>query len=288
MPSADISPLRYPGGKGSLTPFFRQLLSAQTQPAEVFVEPFAGGAGVSLRLLVEGRVERIVLNDLDAGIAAFWRSVFHSTEELATLIENAEVAIDNWHRQRAIRAKAKDSVDDLALGFATFFLNRTNRSGILGARPIGGLAQAGKWKLDARFNKPALAARVRALGAFRDRVTIAEQNGATLVAGFLSPGAFIYADPPYLTQGADLYLDAMTWADHAKLAANLARSRGLWMVTYDHDARVGELYPAFRRAEFAIAHTAARPHIGKEYAVFSDRVTVPALNGLGHEPAFVA
>ncbi len=288
MPARDISPLRYPGGKGSITPFFRALLAAQKETPEVFVEPFAGGAGVSLRLLLESRISRIVLNDLDAGIAAFWRSVFDRTDDLVALIEKADVSIAEWHRQSAVRALPRGSVDDLALGFATFFLNRTNRSGILDARPIGGLDQTGQWKLDARFNRPVLADRVRALGVLRDSVTVTEQNAVTLVAGFLSPEAFIYADPPYLVKGGDLYLDAMTWADHQKLAASLARSRGLWMVTYDHDAKVADLYPAFRRAEFALAHTAARPHIGKEYAVFSDRVDIPALDGLGHDPAFVA
>jgi DNA adenine methylase len=288
MTSHEISPLRYPGGKGSLAPFFGRLLAAQRQRCEVFVEPFAGGAGAALRLLADGHVESVVLNDLDAGIAALWRSLFGRTGEFAQLIETADISIEAWNRQRAIYTQRSDATDDLELGFATFFLNRTNRSGILGARPIGGLAQARNWKLDARFNRASLAARVRRLGHFADRVTVTQKDGVALVADHLAAGTFIYADPPYLTQGSELYLDAMTWESHQSLAGALARSRGLWLVTYDHDERVHALYPRNRRAEFDIAHTAAKPHVGREYAVFGARVEVASLDGLGRHANFVS
>lgn len=287
MTSPEISPLRYPGGKGSLAPFFGSLIAAQGQPCKVFVEPFAGGAGAALKLLVDGSAETVVLNDLDAGVAAFWRSVFDHTEELAQLIETSPTTIEAWHRHRATYVARSSEMDDLALGFATFFLNRTNRSGILGARPIGGLAQAGDWKLDCRFNRSALAARIRRLGGYRDRVTVTQKDAVTLVPDYLAPGTFIYADPPYLAKGAELYLNAMNWDDHLALAGALAGSRGMWMVTYDHDDRVSTLYPKSRRAEFALAHTAARPHVGKEYAVFADRLKIANLDGLGHDGVFV-
>jgi len=150
MTSPEISPLRYPGGKGSFAPFFRRLLTAQDEPCEVFVEPFAGGAGAALRLLVDGAVESVVLNDMDPAMAAFWRAVVNHNTDFARLVETTPISIEAWHRHHEIHARRATSTDDLELGFSTFFLNRTNRSGIVGARPIGGLGQGGAWKLDAR------------------------------------------------------------------------------------------------------------------------------------------
>lgn len=279
-PGYYLSPLRYPGGKGRLAPFVGDLLSAQPQHFKRYVEPFAGGAGVALRLLVDEHVDEIVLNDLNPGIAAFWRSVFSHTPDLLKLIRKCRVTIAEWRRQREIYAS--HAGDDLALGFATFFLNRTNRSGILDARPIGGLDQTGRWKIDARFDKPGLAGRIAALAAYATRVTICEEDGIELAKGLVRDRAsFVYADPPYLQHGDDLYLDTLKWADHMRLARALRHADG-WLVTYDADPRIiSDLYAGLRCAEFQTSHTAAKQHVGTEYAVFADSLRLPSLKGLG-------
>jgi DNA adenine methylase len=286
--SHEISPLRYPGGKGSLQPFFARLLSDQPERCKVFIEPFAGGAGVALRLLVDGHADRIVINDLEPGIAALWRAVFTRPEDVARWVETVDLSIATWREQHRIACVPGEAKDDFQLGLATFYMNRTNRSGILDARPIGGLAQAGPWKLDARFNRAPLAARIRRLGAMGDRVTVTQRDGVEMVADYLTPSCFIYADPPYLTKADDLYLNDMTWENHQALARTLIGSQGKWMVSYDHDKRVRLLYPDQRLARFGIAHTAARPHVGQEYAIFADGLVVKDLERLGHEATFVS
>lgn len=288
MTSHELSPLRYPGGKGALAPFLGRIIQVQHPQCTVYVEPFAGGAGAAVRLLFDEYVDHIVLNDIDPGVAAFWRSVFSHTEDLARLIETSPVTVDAWHQHHEAYKQRSAGADELTLGFSTFFLNRTNRSGILNARPIGGLSQVGAWKINARFNRMALASRVRTLGNYRNRVTVEQEDGVGLAARYLSPQHLLYADPPYLERGSDLYMDTLTWADHQRLAKVLARSRGRWMVTYDLDPRVAALYPSCRRAEFDLAHTAARQHVGREYAVFSDSLAIDSLLGLGREGAFVA
>jgi DNA adenine methylase len=285
--SHEISPLRYPGGKGGLAPFLGRLLEVQPAKCEVYVEPFAGGAGAALRLLLDEFVDEVVLNDLDAGIAAFWRCVFQQTEDLARLVEAATVTVDEWHKHRDVYESRFTSHDELALAFATFFLNRTNRSGILNARPIGGLGQTGTWKIDARFNRPGLGQRIRTLGRYRNRVTVYEEDGVQLVGRFLHKRSFVYADPPYLVRGSDLYLDTLTWPDHVRLAALLCGSTSRWMVTYDNDPRVPSLYPNQRRVAFSIAHTAATPHVGQELAVFGVSVRVDDFDGLGRNATLV-
>lgn len=245
-------------------------------------EPFAGGAGASLRLLLDEHVEEIVINDIEPGIAAFWRAVFASPGDLANLIERSEVTVDEWHRQHEI-GRTRAPGDDLSLGFATFYLNRTNRSGILRGRPIGGLDQTGSWKIDARFNRTDLARRVRRLGLYANRVTVLEEDGVNVVRRYLADDTLVYADPPYLLRGGRLYLNAMSWADHSTLAAELSPSEAPWIVTYDRDPRVQELYPAHRRAEFGLTHSAGPAHVGREYAIFSPAITPPDLRQLGKD-----
>lgn len=147
----NISPLRYPGGKSKFVPVIKKILE-QNNCFGHFVEPYAGGSSVALAMLFEGCCTDIHLNDLDAGIYSFWKSVIDDTDNLIRLIQDTSITLEEWNKQKAILFQA-DSPSVLELGFATFFLNRTNRSGILKAGIIGGKAQSGKYKLSDRFNK---------------------------------------------------------------------------------------------------------------------------------------
>jgi DNA adenine methylase len=286
VPARYLSPLRYPGGKGRLSGYVARVICAERRPIERYVEPFAGGAGAGLRLLVDEYVDEIVINDLNPGIAAFWRALFGSPDALLEKLAACEVTIAEWHRQR--EAYLAERVDDVALGFAFFFLNRTNRSGIPDARPIGGYAQTGTWKIDARFNKKGLGRRIAALSRYGSRVTVCEVDGGRLIEDLQKePGTFIYADPPYLDKGDDLYLDTMSWEDHQRLARSLTAG-GRWLLTYDADPRVRRrLYPGYRCAEFSLTHSAAIAHQGREYAIFSPSLQISTLRGLGERASFL-
>lgn len=286
MSSWSISPLRYPGGKGAIAPFLGRLLLEQSPRCETYVEPFAGGAGAALRLLYDEYVRTIVLNDIDPGIAALWRAVFYQTDALVARILAAELTTDVWREQQHIYRNPSGK-SDVSLGFATLYLNRTNRSGILNAWPIGGIAQTGPWKMDARFNHNRLAWRVRELGRYRNRVTILEEDGIALVERYMDDRYFIYADPPYLQKGGDLYTDRVTWDGHQRLATALRRGDGRWMVSYDQDERVAKLYPTSPIASFRIGHTARTHRQGHELAVFGNRVEVNDLSGLGTDGQFM-
>lgn len=274
-----LSPLRYPGGKARMAPYIANLIREQQPRPAVYAEPFAGGAGAALRLLVDDVVEQIRINDLNPGIAAFWRSAFHDTDALVRRIQTAKVSLTAWKRHRTVYLNPIDR-SDLELGFATFFLNRCNRSGILNARPIGGLAQTGPWKLDARFNRKDLASRIRYVAQYRDRVRVTQLDARAFLADLEADArrVMVYVDPPYIGQGGDLYLDRLSYADHKELAEQLSGSALRWFMTYDCDDRItDDLYPGLRCARFNISHTAQVQHIGSEYALFSDNLSVPNL-----------
>jgi DNA adenine methylase len=268
--------LRYPGGKARLAPYLARVLASQTESVSTYCEPYAGGAGAGLQLLADGHVEHLIINDLNPGIAAFWRMVFRQTGQLIERTEDCEVTIEEWHRQRSIYLNPTDHTD-LDLGFATFFLNRTNRSGILNARPIGGLEQTGNWLIDARFNKADLTSRIRKLGTLASQVDLRERRAIDLIRQLnrRQRSLLMYVDPPYVVPGEELYMSAHSWEEHEKLSRVLEASPHPWILTYDADPRTRTLYQNFRCLQFSISHTAQTQKIGSEYMFFSRRLRVP-------------
>lgn len=215
------SPLRYPGGKATLHPLMREVIAHNSLRYCRYAEPFAGGAGLALRLLFDGVVAGIHLNDLDLAIWSFWHSVLNRTEDLASMIEAAPVTISEWRRQREIVLSGGNG-DPLELGYAAFFLNRTNRSGIIkSAGVIGGLDQTGNYLIDCRFNRVDLAARVRRIGRYRDRIELTQLDALDFLDTFERDTAgpvFLCIDPPYFAKGSSLYSNFYRPEDHAVLA----------------------------------------------------------------------
>ena len=283
-----LSPLRYPGGKARLAPYLARVLASQSATIDTYCEPYAGGAGAGLQLLADGYVNKLLINDLNPGVAAFWRSVFFDTEAFVALVADCPVDIHNWHRQRAIYL-APDDHSDLALGLATFFLNRTNRSGILNARPIGGLEQTGTWLIDARFNKPNLLHRIRTLGELSPQVDVRQERAIELLRTLnrRSRPVFLYVDPPYVVPGEELYMTDHSWSEHERLKRVLTNSPHPWILTYDADDRTRDLYRHFRCLRFRIAHTAQVQKVGREFMFFSRGLRVPDRHVMRDEGTWV-
>ena len=280
-----LSPLRYPGGKGLLLRFVREIVLRNAPPGATYVEPFAGGAAVALGLLRSGDVDHAIIGDADPAVAAFWKAALQHSDELKDLIGGCRVTIGTWHEQ-AHALKHSDPTDTIALGFAAFFLNRTNHSGILRARPIGGLNQNGPYKIDCRFNKTDLLRRLRQIARLADRITVHSGDAIALLAGLAdrhSHDTFVYADPPYLTKSTDLYLDTMTYGKHQQLSCRLATSFRQWIVSYDCDPRVAtDLYPKSEILQFGLRHSAGRAHRGTELLAFSPHINPDSAAHLLH------
>jgi DNA adenine methylase len=266
------SPLRYPGGKTFLLPFFQRIIDRNHLHGITYVEPFAGGAGAAIALLFLEEVDHIVINDLDRAIYAFWRSAIFSSAKFIERIDSTPVTVRQWRLQKAIYLDPTSRLFDL--GFATFFLNRTNVSGILDGGPIGGLDQQGKWKIDARFNKKGLSERVRQLGLYENRISVSNRDGVDLIRDYLtSENIFIYLDPPYYEKGASLYLNHYKERDHEALADQLnANADAFWLLTYDNRKQIRSLYPERRIEHFSLNYNAYESRKGNEILILSDGV----------------
>ena len=215
MKNNNYSPLRYPGGKSRLVVFIKSIIEQNYLKGGTYIEPFSGGAAIALALAIDGYMERIVINDYDRSIYAFWYSILHYTDAFIDKIRNTPLSLKEWHTQRIIQLD-KQNTDLFDLGFSTFFLNRTNRSGILKAGVIGGLNQTGPYKIDARYNKEKLIERIRIIAQHKNKFILHNENAINLLHRYrnISRKNLIYLDPPYYEKGRELYVNFFMESDH--------------------------------------------------------------------------
>lgn len=271
-----VSPLRYPGGKLKVVDYVKRLYEINDLVGGTYVEPYAGGASVALSLLFSNYAQTIRINDIDRSIYAFWHSVLNETDTLCQLIKDTEVNMDEWYKQHDIQ-NHKNDADDLTLGFSTFFLNRTNRSGILSAGVIGGKDQTGTYKLDARYNKDNLIERINSIASFADRIVLTNMDAVALLQTIETPSekTLCYLDPPYYVKGPDLYLNYYGDEDHRQIAQAVKDFEGLWLISYDAVPFIKDLYQGYRQTEYYLSYSAGNPAKGKEIMVYSDNLVLP-------------
>ena len=259
------SPLRYPGAKSGLGTVIGDLIESaarQLGTPELFVEPFAGGASTALRLAGAGIVRRVLLADADPLVARFWQVAAADTEWLIDRLMDEPVTLNRWDHWRAWHPSHPDDRD---IAVKCLFLNRTTFSGILHGRagPIGGRKQESAYPIDCRFNKEALAARLRFVGDLYATNRLADVwckdwaetlDDVTEWYPQLIPNRVVaYLDPPYWSKSAKLYarsfdpaggyaeskspLEQSDWLgglEHYRLAEYLRRHAQIrWILSYD-------------------------------------------------------
>lgn len=276
------SPLRYPGGKASLAGLLEDTIELNRLRGAVYFEPFAGGAGAALELLDRGMVSALYLNDLDARIYAFWRACLNQTDQFIDRIMSVSLSIDEWRMQREICCRPSIH-PQLDVGFAAFYMNRCNRSGVLtGAGPIGGYKQEGRWRLDVRFTRANLAQRIAKIGRNRARIHVSRLDAVEFLKQKLPRGAkrqhaFVYLDPPYVTNGKRLYLNAYTKRDHTALARYINRQRLVpWIMSYDDDLLIRNLYVEQNIATLVIEYKLQDKRAAQELIITPDHLATPS------------
>jgi DNA adenine methylase len=271
------SPLRYPGGKTKIYSYVRKILEYNDLLGHTYVEPFAGGAGLAIKLLLNGDVRRIVINDYDPAIYAFWYSVLNYTEDLCELIQRTEITPSEWQRQREIYLQQNIS-NSLELGFSTFFLNRTNVSGIIKGGMIGGQDQNGNYGIEARFNKPDLIRKIQNIAKHKRQIVLYNLDAKELLQPqYLGQfnKVFINFDPPYVKKGAKLYENSFSEEDHRTLCGRISQCGCKWIVTYDVCPLVANLYSSFRCSYLDITYSVHKTKKAQEYIFFSNNLNLP-------------
>lgn len=275
------SPLRYPGGKQILSRLVAHLIHLNGCSGGTYVEPYAGGAGVALALLFGEHVDRVLINDADPCIFACWKAILFETDKFLKMLRKTPTTTEEWARQRHIYQHPR-RFSTARLGFATFYLNRCNRSGIIAnGGPIGGQHQSGTWKMDARYNRTELERRISKIAMYGDRIDISNLDAIDFLetkvgAVKASQRPFVYLDPPYYAKGRDLYLNFYVHDDHAKLAGYMAgQTRYPWVMSYDNVPEIRKLYASFRQVRFSIDYSARDRREGSEVMIFQEGTSFP-------------
>jgi DNA adenine methylase len=262
------SPLRYPGGKSCIFPFMSQFFYENRLIGISYAEPYAGGAGLALRLLVEEYVDHIYINDFDPSIYAFWDSILKYPDEFCEWIAKVDISVENWLKYKKVQ-QGYMTADSLELAKSTFFLNRTNVSGVIKGGIIGGVNQTGKYKIDARFNKDDLISRIQAIAKFAERIYVSNYDGIEFIKRLnrKKEDVFIYLDPPYYQKGSDLYMNYFTAKDHEALKDVVCKLHKRWLISYDNNDFILNLYPNYRKIVYQLSQCASN-RVGDEVLIF--------------------
>lgn len=269
------TPLRYPGGKAKFAPKIKSIIENNDLHGH-YVEPYAGGAGVALDLLFNGVCTDIHINDLDLAIYHFWKSITEETEDFIRLVSKTDVTIEEWHKQKEILKQ--DDISPIERGFAAFFLNRTNRSGILKGGVIGGLQQLGNYKLDCRFNKETLIKRIQKIGSLSNKIHVYNQDTEKWlleIDNLIPSNSLIYLDPPYYEKGQGLYRNFYNHQDHKSIKEKLIKVKTPWVVSYDNNQNIRDIYQQYRQEEYILNYSASKKIKATEVIIYSDSIKLP-------------
>lgn len=273
-----FSPLRYPGGKGRLSPFVQRIFEENNLIDGHYAEPYAGGAAVGLSLLMLEYASHIHINDISKPVYLFWKAVLEDTDALCKRIRDRRVTPSEWKRQRTIFQNFHD-YSRISVAFSMFFLNRTNRSGIIhSGGMIGGNMQTGEWKLDARYNKKELISRIETIAAYSNRISVSNKDAETLLKTLttLPTKTLIFLDPPYFRQGQSLYENHYQPEDHIRLAEVFKKKlRRNWIISYDNQPQIRKAYRGCRKLIYSLPYSAARRYEGSEVMFFSPDLAIP-------------
>lgn len=283
------SPLRYPGGKTQLSRFVMQLLEFNKLDDIVYVEPFAGGFGAGLELLFKKKVKSVIINDYDIAIYSIWYAILNETERFINDIINAKINIQEWEIQKNIYNKSlEEKIYSYDLAFATYFLNRTNRSGIITGGPIGGKNQNGKYKLDCRFNKSDLIRKIVRISDYKNKIQLYNMDANDFIDKIIlrhNPNEiFTFFDPPYYEQGKNLYTNFFKHEDHLNLQEKINNlSDYYWILTYDNKEEILSIYEDYAKYLYGINYSASNVRKAKEILILSSKVKLDSFDSINIE-----
>ena len=268
--------LRYPGGKSKLSSFISSLIETNNLNDAIYVEPYAGGAGIAVNLLFNEWIREVIINDFDIHIYSFWKSILDDTERILQLIKDKKVSVSEWKKQKYIFLNPKE-YSRTEVGFSTFYLNRCNRSGVLTGGVIGGYKQLGNYKIDARFNKDNLSRRIERIALYSNRIKVYKKDALTLLKNINDKKQkyFIYLDPPYYHKSDDLYYNIYKESDHKKLSVFLKKEKNFfWVLSYDNCKEIRTLYTKNKKRNFSINYSLNKKTEGHELMIFDKKIKI--------------
>lgn len=273
------SPLRYPGGKGKLASFMEYMIDQLGHQGGTYIEPFAGGAGIAMELLLRNVVSRIVINDYDKAVWSFWKAILTETDRFVEEIRTVPLTVDEWQKQHEILVTQNDKYS-FELGFAAFYLNRTNRSGLIKGGVIGGQEQAKDWKMDVRFKREELVTRIQRIAARKKDIKLYNKDVNSFIKNYVplyEENALIYFDPPYFRKGQQLYMNFFNYKDHVRIEQEIREHVNCdWIITYDYEPQIEEIYHNYNLRLYDLNYSVSTKRKANELMIFKDGIIIPS------------
>ena len=273
------SPLRYPGGKGKLASFMEYMIDQLGHQGGTYIEPFAGGAGIAMELLLRNVVSRIVINDYDKAVWSFWKAILTETDRFVEEIRTVPLTVDEWQKQHEILVTQNDKYS-FELGFAAFYMNRTNRSGIIKGGVIGGQEQAKDWKMDVRFKREELVTRIQRIAARKKDIKLYNKDVNSFIKNYVplyEENALIYFDPPYFRKGQQLYMNFFNYKDHVRIEQEIREHVNCdWIITYDYEPQIEEIYHNYNLRLYDLNYSVSTKRKANELMIFKDGIFIPS------------
>lgn len=273
------SPLRYPGGKGKLASFMEYMIDQLGHQGGTYIEPFAGGAGIAMELLLRNVVSRIVINDYDKAVWSFWKAILTETDRFVEEVRTVPLTVDEWQKQHEILVTQNDKYS-FELGFAAFYLNRTNRSGIIKGGVIGGQEQAKDWKMDVRFKREELVTRIQRIAARKKDIKLYNKDVNSFIKNYVplyEENALIYFDPPYFRKGQQLYMNFFNYKDHVRIEQEIREHVNCdWIITYDYEPQIEEIYHNYNLRLYDLNYSVSTKRKANELMIFKDGIIIPS------------
>lgn len=201
-----VSPLRYPGGKSRMIDFLEPIIKK-----DIIVEPFAGGASVSLAFLLSGKVKQIILNDIDFGWYSLFFRILNDTEGLCKEISNYRPSKADYKVKQQYIFSGYGDLDIKKSSMAFLIVNRCAFSGIPYANCKSNITE--------RWNPVTLCKRIRDIAKFKNKIVIYNKSAEEIIEEYYwNDNVLLFIDPPYIGKGDMLYVNKYDCKKHIQLA----------------------------------------------------------------------
>jgi len=283
------SPLRYPGSKRKLFNYLKRVLAHNNLEPQILVEPFVGGGSISLNFLSLNKKNKVVIGDSDELVYSFWKTLFTEPAYLINFVRKVKVNLKTFEKYRHIASHTSE-FSRKRLAAACLFLNRTSFSGILNdsAGPIGGREQKSIYKIDCRFGRKNLIRKIRTISAFKNRVVVLPhtwEETLNYVDGkdeYKNANLLFYFDPPFYKKADQLYRHYFDDANHKDLRDKLMSIKQPWILSYDREKEIQNLYSTFTRINVSMPYSINSPAKRLEKELIITPLKLPKIRSSGN------
>ena len=253
------TPLRYPGGKSKAIKTL-----AQWYPKDIteYREPFIGGGSIAIDITKANPDIPVWINDLYVPLYNFWVQLRDRGKELSERVrEEKQRTLDEGDRDK-VTAKAKelfdrykaeiDTYDDFEKAVAFFIMNKCSFSGLTENSTFSKTASNSNFSLVGADKLAKFSELIK-----NWKITNIDYSEVMKAKGYAD--TFIFLDPPYdikdFLYGKNREMHKSF--DHDLFADNVSTCIHKFMITYNLNDRLLDLYKNYNTMEWKLRYSMA-------------------------------